>query len=303
MSQQQPVNIIGLYAKLEIAKERFEAAGKPVPENIIRNLQAIQARAQTTLDPRALQHAMQYVHTEKDRLLNEESALSRRAQVERAERVERDFVKRVTQNVTGAKRNLSLEELDALRRGKFKVDEPVDTDKFFRSATKKLDPRGKGYSRAEYARHMDLLVDASPENFKKYAQGFNATEEDLRAAAKAWEGERDGFRLMERLQRKDNDIREHGKPDVQQKIDPRDELRATIAHNMIDDAAKRQDTKRVGELMDDIPDFILEDEHTRGDVGRAMQEVEEREARGEERYNAPEYTTEVFEVEEDGRSN
>ena len=301
MNNQQPVNMIGLYAKLEITKERLEAQGKPVPENIIRNMQAIQARAQSTLDPYALQAAMQYVHQEKDRLLQEEAHAARVAELREAREFEDKLMGKLTENVIGTKRTLTVEELDQAIRGKLKPESTVDADKFFRNATKSLDPNGKGFTRAQYAKHMNLLADASPEKFKQYAKGFNASEADLKAAAEAWKGERDQFELMERLNRKDKDVAKH-KPDVrQEKLSDREQLRAQIAHNMLMTSAMRDDRKAGATLKDEIPDFMFEDEFTRGDVARAMQQVEEREARGEDRYAVPDYSPEVFEVEEDAQ--
>ena len=159
---QAPVNIVGLYAKLQIAAERYQQSGQPVPRNVIRNIQAIESLAQSRLPPDQLAAAQFYVQQEKHRLLTEEAKREGAARAQQETKMQEHIFTEASRGLLDGK-GLSPEQLDKLRRGKLKLHDakPVDEDARFREATKNLDPAGKGWARTEYERRMNALADAA----------------------------------------------------------------------------------------------------------------------------------------------
>lgn len=268
------MNLIEQYAKLSLAAERCAAKGLPIPDNVIRGMQGIEASARSRLTPGQFQDAMLHVNTAKRMLIAEETeTLHAKNEQEKKKGID-SLSRNITRGFLGESNGLDAKQMaDLLRKGKvtLKAKGPkFDRDSLeeqTRKQTKKLDPNGKGYSLKEWEKRLDELADASPEHFASLAKGYKADPNELQDAANRWKSDRYQYELNKR-QAASDDSNEDETVEVSDDVIRSAELRAAVVEDESVDS---------GWLAGDVSQDLLEEDSRHGDLARAFVENEEQE--------------------------
>lgn len=276
-------DVIGRYARLTLAAERFSRAGRPVPYPIMQEIQYIEATAQSRLNPRQIAAAMQHVQHARAQILQQEHSLTHatiaeqnRADLERLSRsLTRDWFNRQEgltpeqfvavrdgKNITiPARKRLSKEQLDALSI----------------EHTKSLDPNGEGFTFQEWEERLDELADMDPARFEENAKQYRVDSRELREAVKRWRVERLAVGLQRRREAHE------GEPEDQEIETDSHQRKAQIV-DAFAQSYKPSDRQhqRLFDESDGVRRIIEEGEGQTGsverssDIAKAMVEVESR---------------------------
>lgn len=274
----QPPDLIGLYARLDLARKQYQSAGQPLPPDLTRAILAVEARAQSMLSPQQIQAAQHHVHQAQQRLIADQYDQIAREQAAQADRAGREVIGSLTQGAFGERDGLTPEQFKSLVKGqKVKIDPKYR--KFDRKAasadvrerTKRIDPEGKGYSLKEWERRLDQLAETvnDPKRWKEVSAQYRMDPAELRKLANNW-AENGLKHVMERRER------ERFGSDKPTEVEPTDDHRRRA---QLLDATTRSATREeeFDMLSDSIRPESLMDDSPRGDVARAFAEVEARE--------------------------
>lgn len=208
-------DVIGRYARLTIAAERFSRAGRPVPYPIMQEIQYIEATAQSRLNPRQISAAMQHVQHARAQILQQEHSLTH-AQVAEQNRSDLERLSRsLTKDWFNRQEGLTPEQFVAVRDGK-KITIPArkrlskeQLDRLSIEHTKSLDPKGKGFTFKEWEERLDELADMDPARFHEKAKEYRADPHELRKAVKRWKVERLEVGLQRRREAREGEPKDH----------------------------------------------------------------------------------------------
>lgn len=266
------MNYIHKYAELSLAADSYRSAGMPVPFEIQSRIDRLAAMAHQRLTPEQFEQYRDHVEAAKVRILNEEQ--TQREEADR--RKGNDVVKQMTAGMLGQKDGLNYEQLQAAKNGKsikvrphFNLLDRKKTDAEVRAATKKLDPRGKGFGREEWERRLEQMAMADYDGLTRIAKSYKASEEQIRAMARDWQQKRGQYEMDKRTA--------VSKPPKEEVFKPTDDEQRRAA--VVDAYIGSVDTDDEGEMdtfFDGVSDDSLEREGMRGDVAKAFVEIEER---------------------------
>jgi hypothetical protein len=271
---QQPPDIVGTYAKLQIIADQYYAAGQQPPANVVRALQAIETRARATLSPQQLRDAEHHAHIAKDRILREIATADRARTEAKTRQYVNEGVRKLTRGMAGATEGLTPEQFAAVRDGKpipgRRPPTQAERDAAFRTNTAHLDPQGRGWTESEWAQRLDQLADANEREFTALSRSYHADPSQLKKTAETWRTERIGYGLQKRRAEREEPPREYV-------ANEDDQRRADVIAAYADHAYEQ---KRP-ELMDDMghdpmPERLLQDEGRTGDIARAWNDVDAR---------------------------
>lgn len=270
----QPTDIIGYYAKLQIIAERYAAAGQYPPANITRKLQEIETRARATLSPAQLRAAEHHAHVAKDRISREIAANENARSAANTQRYVVDGVSKVTRGMAGSTEGLTPEQFQAVLDGKpipgRRAPNQAERDAVFRQQTASFDPRGQGWTEREWVERLDQLADANDKQFDSLSKNYRAESAALRKTADTWRTDRIGYELQRRRSEGEAPSRELTANDD-------DRRRADIIQAYAEYAYEEKRPELVDDFgHDPMPQHLLEDETSKGDVARAWTEVEAR---------------------------
>lgn len=256
-------DIIGKYAELSLAVDSFQGAGLPVPFEIRRAVEAIEARASQTMSPQQIQSALEHAEAAKTRILNEETSNRHEANEQAADKLMRDM----TKGMLGQKDGLTRKELYALRgktQAKFsrpgEVFNPKKADAAIRKQT--------GLSLKKYEERMEEIANADSEKLQRLAKRFGSTEQELKSEQTRWRNNRYGYEMRKRqatpFPLKDEVV--NVTDDDQRRV----EVISAYANHI-----EPEEQGQMDELHNNIHEESLEDDGMRGDVARAFAESEE----------------------------
>lgn len=300
MTQPRVPDMVGAYARLSLRADALRAAGKPVPIDITRGMQAIEMRARATIPPDQFQTVIHHVEAAKARLYQTEVAKAKEQATRQAHADKETGVREVTRGLglLGNANGLTLEQFEALKTGK-KVptgvrqrpdQETIDAE--MRRRTSKVDPTGKGYTDAEWVRRLDALADASEPEFTRLAQQYKLPPQKLRELTDYFKENRLGYGIQERLRDKDTtqdrarDLSNAARSGVAVKkrepepdeVEPADD--DVRKAQLLDQYVKKtnwNDRRNADFITDAIPQRLLDNEFIEGDVARAWDEMENQE--------------------------
>jgi hypothetical protein len=271
---QQPPDIVGTYAKLQIIADRYYAAGQQPPANVVRALQAIETRARATLSPQQLQAAEHHAHIAKDRILREMATAEHARQEAKTRQYVNEGVRKLTRGMAGATEGLTPEQFQAVRDGRpipaRRAPTQAERDAAFRANTVHLDPQGRGWTEREWTQRLDQLADASEREFSALSRNYLADPTQLQRTATTWRTERVGYEVQKRRAERDAPSREYVANDD-------DQRRADVIAAYADHAYEQKRPDFMDDVgHDPIPERLLQDESRTGDIARAWNEVDAR---------------------------
>lgn len=251
----QTQDLIGHAARLSVVRDAYVARGMAVPAHITASLQRIETLARARLSPAQLAAAMH--HYEVARMQTQQEAYARQSEqiAARANAQVDQWFGKVTAGMLGQER-LTRDQVQALARGKevplrSKRMTQEQRDAAFRERTRTLDPRGNGWTEAEYAKRMDALADATPGTFGALAKGYTVDPSQLRKAANRWKDDRIGYELQKRREAAD---RSKGLDNAPPVVTDRDRRRAALieayANASADEMERDVQHGRVGRASD-----------------------------------------------------
>jgi hypothetical protein len=280
--QNSPENVVGRYAHLTLARDRFTAAQKPVPPALMREIQQIEAQAQARMSPQQLQHALHFVEQEKVRLLQQErqdqaahdSRVAQQAAQLRqmnADTLARRFGRNADLDVRNAEEFNRIRKGLPLKRGTPKPA-PIDPgllEQATQNATRHLDLKGKGFTAKEWIEKLEWLWE------------YHGTH-DFRAKAKQI-GLRPSQDLDHAMARyKEQELVERLAGPKEYKVAPTEQDRrkaiitATMAEHLAKSGSDREldDFHRPGDFREArrIHEDPTETDSLRGDISRALME-------------------------------
>jgi hypothetical protein len=284
---------IGRFAQLSVIAENCAAHRRPVPPQVLQEMQQIEGWGRARLSPEQMQAAVAHVEQAKVHWRAEYQQRQGEQSEQRVQQKMGNLMQRLTGSMMNRPEGLTVEQLRAVAAGKKIETQAVQLtqdqrDAHFRDASRAMDPNGIGWGEKEYERRMDALADASPAQFERLAQGYRVAPEALRHAANEWNGHRVEYGVMRRRSEGDALIQR-----PEQDRDPSDSevRRASVVNSYLERAADdvQRDTYRGGtaaarELNEDVPDYLLNESSSdgeltrRADVARAMDSYEGAEA-------------------------
>lgn len=209
------IDVIGRYARLTIAAERFSRSGRPVPYPILQEIQYIEATAQSRLNPRQMAAALQHVHHARAKILQQEHSLTHARVAEQKQSALERLSRSLTKDWFNRQEGLTPEQFVAVRDGK-KITIPAkkrlskeQLDRLSIEQTKSLDPKGKGFTFKEWEERLDELADLDPARFHEKAQKYRGDPHELKKAVKRWKVERLEIGLQRRREEREGEPKDH----------------------------------------------------------------------------------------------
>ena len=245
-------NVIKEYAQLTLARDRYFAAQRPVPQQVVRRIQEIEAWGQTRFSPEQRSQALWYAEQEKTHLLareaNQQEAVSQqtRQQTEALRQANVDTLARRISAKAGIDAQTS-EEFHRILRGKsitrgtpkpVKVA-PKTLDEATKQATAHIDARGEGFTAKEWKQKLDGLWDY---------HGTHQWKEKVAAAG--LRGAKALSEAMVRFQHEEMVRRLSPEPEPVHEVKPeeRDIRRAVIAKEMAEHLAEEGTDEELAEF-------------------------------------------------------
>jgi hypothetical protein len=277
------------YAHLQHKTEIYQAHGQAVPANITLRMNGLLAWGRAHIHPNSFHLAIQEVNATVANLhMQRGSGEQEFREGTKKELLDR-AVGKVTQGMLGQAK-LTPNQLKAIvkheplrARIAPKQQSQAQRDAEIRAATKQFDPRGIGFGEKEFRKRMDELTDAesNPQEFARLVHKYKGDMDGARQAVKAWKSTRLAIGLDQRA-RERQEIRGYkDKNPVLKEVPDSEHRKATLATAFLADAsdqADRGDYENLNDLREEIPQRLLQEDSSRGQVARAFEAVE---ARGE----------------------
>ncbi len=276
----QPVDLVGLYAKLSLVADRYYARGQQPPAHITNGINNIITRARASLTPAQMAAAEQHVHIARDRIMREEMTTRQQQHIADTDAKTERAVREMTRGMAGQTEGLTPTQFQAVLQGKpipnhMRELSQQERDYVFQNRTQHIDPHGRGWTESEWQQHMDHLTDADDAAFQELSKNYRADPTDLRRAANEWGTERITRGIIERRQANDDRPSAYEREPTPFRATEDDERRADVIAAFGEVAVNDRPTLDVL-TINEVSRESLEDTSSRGDVARAWVDTESR---------------------------